>query len=51
MNIDIFINILKIISTVAIFFVWAVRYENIIKEFNEYGLPDWLRDFVGILKL
>ena len=51
MNIEIFINILKIISTVTIFFVWAFRYENIIKEFNEYGLPDWLRDFVGILKL
>ena len=51
MNIETSINILKIISTVAIFFVWVVRYDNIIKEFNEYGLPDWLRDFVGILKL
>ena len=51
MNIETSINILKIISTVAIFFVWVVRYDNIIKEFNEYGLPNWLRDFVGILKL
>ena len=51
MNIETSINILKIISTVAIFFVWVVRYDNIIKEFNEYGLPHWLRDFVGILKL
>ena len=51
MDIETSINILKIISTVAIFFVWVVRYDNIIKEFNEYGLPHWLRDFVGILKL
>ena len=51
MNIETSINILKIISTVAIFFVWVVRYDNIIKEFNEYGLHNWLRDFVGILKL
>ncbi len=35
----------------SIFFVWVVRYENIIAEFKHYGLPDWLRDLVGILKL
>ena len=37
---------LKIIVTVAIFFVWFVRYENIKKEFNEYGYPNWFRDFI-----
>ena len=42
---------LKIIVIASIFFVWVVRYDNIIKEFNEYQLPSWLRDFVGILKL
>ena len=42
---------LKIIVTVAIFFVWFVRYENIKKEFNEYGYPNWFRDLVGILKI
>ena len=35
----------------SIFFVWVVRYDNIIQEFKQYGLPDWLRDLVGILKL
>lgn len=35
----------------SIFFVWVVRYANIIQEFKAYGLPDWLRDFVGTLKL
>ena len=42
---------LKIILSASIFFVWVVRYDNIIKEFNEYNLPNWLRDFVGICKL
>ena len=42
---------LKIISSVAIFFVWVVRYDNIKKEFVEYNLPSWVRDLVGILKL
>ena len=35
----------------SIFFVWVVRYQNIIEEFKFYKLPDWLRDLVGILKL
>ena len=35
----------------SVFFVWVVRYDNIQHEFKQYGLPDWLRDFVGILKL
>lgn len=51
MNIETSINILIILISVSIFFVWVVRYDHIIKEFNEYGLPGWLRDFVGILKL
>lgn len=35
----------------SIFFVWVVRYANIVQEFRQYQLPDWLRDLVGILKL
>ena len=42
---------LKIIVGVSIFFVWVVRYSNIIEEFKQYQLPDWLRDMVGIFKL
>ena len=42
---------LKIILVSSIFFVWVVRYENIVKEFNEYNFPHWFRDFIGILKL
>jgi hypothetical protein len=42
---------LKILIAASIFFVWVIRYDNIIKEFQEYGLPDWLRDLTGILKM
>ena len=35
----------------SIFFVWVVRYDNIIQEFKQYAIPDWLRDPVGIVKL
>lgn len=45
------IYVIKAIITGSIFFVWVVRYQNIIEEFRLYGLPEWLRDFVGVLKL
>ena len=32
------VEALKIISSVAIFFVWVVRYDNIKKEFVEYKM-------------
>ena len=42
---------LQALVAASIFFVWVVRYDNVIEEFKVYGLPDWLRDLVGILKL
>ena len=42
---------LKIILSASIFFVWVVRYDNIIKEFAEYNFPNWFRDLMGIIKI
>ena len=42
---------LQALVATSIFFVWVVRYDNVVDEFKHYGLPDWLRDLVGILKL
>ncbi len=42
---------LQLLVATAIFFVWVVRYANIVEEFKQYGLPDWLRDLIGILKM
>lgn len=42
---------LQSLVAASIFYVWVVRYENIIHEFHHYKLPDWLRDIVGICKL
>ena len=40
----------------SIFFVWGVRHSNIGEEFKQYKLPNcrlpnWLRDFLAILKI
>ena len=42
---------LQTLVAAAVFFVWVVRYANIVEEFKQFGLPEWLRDLVGILKL
>jgi uncharacterized membrane protein YphA (DoxX/SURF4 family) len=42
---------LQSLVAASVLFVWAVRYANIIEEFKQYRLPDWLRDTVGILKI
>lgn len=43
--------VLKTIILSSVLFVWVVRYNNIIQEFKSFQYPDWLRDFVGILKI
>lgn len=42
---------LQALVAASVFFVWVVRYQNIIEEFKHYRLPEWLRDLVGILKI
>ncbi len=42
---------LKILTLSAVFFVWFVRYQNIVEEFKKYNYSSKLRDFVGILKI
>lgn len=45
------ISIVKVFILCSVFFVWVVRYANIVNEFDYYKYPNWLRDLVGILKL
>lgn len=43
-------DIIRIAIAVSILFVWVVRYDNIVQEFQEYKFPHWFRDSMGILK-
>ena len=52
MNIELLTMVLKIVISTTLFFVWVVRYDNIITEFRkDFNYPDWLRDLTGITKL
>jgi DoxX-like family len=42
---------LQALVVASIFFVWVVRYPNIVEEFRGYGLSESLRDLVGVFKL
>ena len=42
---------LQALVAASVFFVWVVRYPSIVVEFQQWKLPDWLRDSVGIVKL
>ena len=45
------IPLIKVVVLISVLFVWVIRYDNIIEEFKQYQLPNWLRDLVGILKI
>ena len=41
----------QVIIACSIVLVWVVRFPNVVKEFHEYGLPDWVRTLVGATKI
>lgn len=41
----------QLIVALSVFFVWTLRYDNVIKEFKEFGYSDLLRNFVGAFKI
>ncbi len=41
----------QIIIAFSIMVVWVGRYENIVKEFRHFGLPDLVRNAVGAAKI
>ena len=44
-------NLAQIIIALSIAYVWIVRFDNIVKEFKQYGIPDLLRNLVGASKI
>ena len=41
----------QVIVSVSVFIVWTFRYDNVEKEFNDFGYPTLLRNIVGALKI
>lgn len=41
----------QIIIAVSIVVVWVFRFDNVVKEFKHFGLPDLVRSLVGATKI
>ena len=41
----------QIIIALSIVVVWVFRFDNIVQEFKQYGLPDLVRNMVGATKI
>ena len=44
-------TIAQVIVALSIVYVWIFRFDNIVKEFNQYGLSDLTRSIVGSSKI
>lgn len=43
--------IAQLVVSLSIIIVWVFRFENIVKEFHQYGLSDLTRSIVGCTKI
>jgi hypothetical protein len=41
----------QLVLAVSIFIVWVLRFDNVVKEFKQYGLSDLTRTLVGSSKI
>ena len=44
-------TVAQIIVALSIIYVWIFRFENIVKEFKQYGLSDLIRSVIGAAKI
>lgn len=40
------IKVAQLVVGISVLFVWIFRFDNIIKEFKQFGLSDLMRSFV-----
>ena len=43
--------IAQVVLAVSVAYVWIFRFDNIVLEFKQYGLPDLIRNLVGATKI
>lgn len=41
----------QLVIALSIVIVWVFRFDNIVREFRQYGLPDLVRTMVGAAKI
>jgi hypothetical protein len=44
-------NVTQVVIALSIAFVWVARFDNIVREFHEYGYSDTFRSAIGAAKI
>ena len=45
------VPLLQILIAASIWMVWVFRFDNIVREFEQFGYPVWFRSLVGAAKI
>jgi len=48
---DKIVIVAQLVVALSVLYVWVFRFDNIIKEFKQYGLSDLVRNMVGASKI
>ena len=48
---DYLIILAQITVSISVAYVWVIRYHNVVKEFNQFGLSVITRNFIGATKI
>ena len=48
---NIFLSLTQVILGLSVVYVWVFRFDNVVKEFKQFGLNDLTRNFVGAFKI
>ncbi|RAR50938.1 DoxX family protein [Flavobacterium lacus] len=47
----VFLNVIQFVLGLSVVYVWVFRFDNVAKEFKQFGLSDITRNFVGTSKI
>ncbi len=45
------LSLAQVLLAVSVAYVWIFRYDNVVKEFKQFGFNDLTRNFVGAAKI
>ena len=48
---EVFLKLLQLTVALSVAYVWIFRYQNVLKEFEQFGLSDLTRNLVGATKI
>ena len=48
---EVLVKLAQLTVALSVAYVWIFRFQNVLREFNQFGLSDFTRNFVGATKI